>query len=795
MESSFALRTFQALTVIASALFFTIATIATWCSRTQEAKARDLRNVQFGLTCVETLLCWAEAAVNLEKSDPHEISDPDAVYALFLSLIWLAVSLSLTATPEIPPYPHLGTYAILFVCQGMVLVLSPRLTPSRDEQLITRSLLQQLQFTVEACLLGSFLLGRKEIIGNTGEVRPLLSHESTSDDIQEADKEEAQRRRIRNRPFWEYLASFKVFVPYMYPRSPKLRLYFGGMCITSALTRVVKIALPLSQGMIVNGLRQGIPYKAIVLYAVLGWLSYVFQAIEGWFSGRVTTDLMLALQRHCYDHIMGLSADFHDSKTSSITLKTTDRGKAVIDLLHDIVFQSLPTLIDLVSAVVTLTYLFGFYMGFMIAFTVVLFTWLAFKALAEKRPILRSCEDAYDAQYNQMCKSVSNWQMISYFRAIPYETQKYGEKVDISRKQMFRWYSYERLTWALRHLVHSISLVAVCIIVALQIERQQRGIADLVAFFTYWPRLTRSLAILISESSTVAGKLASAENLVALLEEKPRIEDSEGAEDFKFKGGAVDFKEVCFSYDGTRQVVKSLTFHVEPGQTVAFVGETGSGKSTLLKLLFRFYDVQSGSILIDGQDIRAVRMDTFREEIAVVPQNPPVFTGSVLGNVKYPGMDRTDEEVMDACDRAALHDKIMSLTHGYSQKVGEGGATLSNGEVQRLAIARVFLRDPGIVFLDEATSSVDNITEEKIKHSMRKFCQGRTTFIIAHRLSTVLDADLILVIQGGQILESGKHGDLLKLDGLYKKLWDSQVGIQSTPQRQEEDTIEENADA
>lgn len=259
--------------------------------------------------------------------------------------------------------------------------------------------------------------------------------------------------------------------------------------------------------------------------------------------------------------------------------------------------------------------------------------------------------------------------------------------------------------------------------------------------------------------------LIEAEQLLQLLETEPTITD--GAAEFQLGEGAIDFEGVNFSYDGTKPIIKGLDFSAFPGQKVALVGETGCGKSTILKLLFRLYDVGSGSVKIDGQDIRDVTLESLRSCIGVVPQGPVLFNDTVMNNVRYSRLDASDELVIEACKAAAVHDKISNFTDGYATIVGENGVKLSGGEVQRIAIARVILMDPRIVLLDEATSAVDSHTEARIQTALRRLTHGRTTFCIAHRLSTVMDADVMLVIKDGRIVEQGSPQELLKAKGEF----------------------------
>ncbi|KAL9028063.1 MAG: hypothetical protein Q9196_003510 [Gyalolechia fulgens] len=284
----------------------------------------------------------------------------------------------------------------------------------------------------------------------------------------------------------------------------------------------------------------------------------------------------------------------------------------------------------------------------------------------------------------------------------------------------------------------------------------------------------------------ILGLFVDAEALLRLFRQEPKVKD--GPNEFRLEKGAVEFKDVQFSYDGSKPIIKGLNLIVQPGQKIAFVGETGGGKSTLLKLLFRFYDATKGSLLVDGQDVRDVTAESLRRCMGVVPQDPSMFNDSVMNNVRYSKLDATDEEVMEACKAAAIHDKVLSFTDGYSTIVGEKGVKLSGGELQRLAIARAILKDPSIILLDEATSSVDTETESRIQSALSELTKGRTTFTVAHRLSTVIDADTILVIKDGGIVEQGSPKELLAAKGKYYDLWCKQVGIIS---KTEEKTTDE----
>ena len=281
-----------------------------------------------------------------------------------------------------------------------------------------------------------------------------------------------------------------------------------------------------------------------------------------------------------------------------------------------------------------------------------------------------------------------------------------------------------------------------------------------------------------SAQRELQSSLIDAEQLLEVFQRTPKVKDGQAI--LRLKEGAVSFKEVRFSYDGKKEVIKDISFDAQPGQKIALVGETGGGKSTILKLLLRFYDVSHGSISIDGQATWTVTLASLRDSIGVVPQDPSMFNDTIMANVRYARLEATDEEVMAACQAAAVHDKITTFTNGYASKVGERGVKLSGGELQRIAIARAILKDPKIMLLDEATSSVDTETEGQIQQALERLTKGRTTFIVAHRLSTVMNADLMLVIKDGEIVERGSPKELLKAKGKYYSLWSRQNGIVPT---------------
>lgn len=331
------------------------------------------------------------------------------------------------------------------------------------------------------------------------------------------------------------------------------------------------------------------------------------------------------------------------------------------------------------------------------------------------------------------------------------------------------------IAWIGEDSILELGLVGAAILAVHQIAHESVPVGSFAMLIYYWNSFAARLYQLISTRREFLAELVDAEALRELFERKPTVKD--GSVALEFKRGSVEFHDVSFSYDGEKNIISDFNLRVESGQRVALVGETGGGKSTVLKLLFRFYDPQKGCITIDDQDTKCVTLQSLRNCIGVVPQDPSLFNTTIMENVRYSKLDATDDQVTEACKAAAIHDKILQFPKGYLSKVGEKGVKLSGGELQRIAIARVILKEPKIILLDEATSAVDTETESHIQEALQKLTLGRTTFTVAHRLSTVSDADIILVIKQGSIVEQGPPHVLLKAKGKYFDLWTKQVGI------------------
>ncbi|KAK5044827.1 hypothetical protein LTR84_010365 [Exophiala bonariae] len=615
------------------------------------------------------------------------------------------------------------------------------------------------------------------------EAQPLLGTEQPTanrEEDREKYPEELDREKIRDRPVWQYLASFKILLPCMYPSSGQQKIHFVGICTCTFLGGILETVTPLCLGGVID-LLDGfhMPWRAIALYGSLTFANSdagIF-LVRDWLSAKMNIEMTTNLTQHSYNAIMNLSADFHDSKKTNITYSIIHNGQQVIDLFNDVLFVIFPMLLDVIAAASVLTYMFGPYMLYTITLTTVVFYWIMFTSLKQKTALRRLYVDAFHDADHQMSESFINWNTVSQFGQIQYEIGRYRDKSRAVQVLAMKSYFYSMITRAVRQLVPTMSFIAACAIAALQIIHHQHKISDFVVLITYWGQLIRPLGFLASKFTDIGNKSVSTEKLLVLLEKNPAVCDEELANPFIFRGGAIEFENVTFSYDRQRTVTDGISFRAEPDKTTAPVGLSGGGKSTIFNLLYRSYDIEQGRILIDGQDIKTLQMASFRKHIATVSQNPQVFNMTITENIKYPNPNASDESAIGAAKAAGLHSRILTFTHGYREKVGERGTKLSGGKLQRLAIARAILKDSDILLLDEATCSLDSITEAQIQVTLKELSVGKTVLVIAHRLGTIRHADRIFVVDDGRVKEAGRHDELItRKGGLYAKMWREQVG-------------------
>lgn len=445
------------------------------------------------------------------------------------------------------------------------------------------------------------------------------------------------------------------------------------------------------------------------------------------------------------------------------------------NLVQLVVFQILPIVLDFIIAMGYVTHLFDIYLmlaifgisAIYILLGIVANPWIQRKERVWTENGRTESRVAYEA--------VSNWLTIAYFDRNQFEKRRYGgvvqDLIDASYSYLYRLLCGN----AAQDLIMTAGFAGCTSLAMLQVVAGKKSVGSLITFITYWSAIKGTVKRVASSYQAISSTLINAERLLHLLYTEPSVTNAKSPKELIVNAGEVRFEGVSFAYDPRKPLIEKLNLVAEPGKTVAIVGTSGSGKSTLFKLLFRFYDICEGSITIDGQNLDKVTLSSLRSAIGIVPQSPTLFNRSILENVRYGRLNATEEEIIDACKAAAIHERIMEFPDGYEAKVGEGGVRLSGGELQRLAIARVLLKNPKIVVLDEATSAVDTSTEAKIQKAFQRLSSGRTVFVIAHRLSTVVGADRILVVEGGKIIEGGTHDELLANRGKYNELWTHQT--------------------
>lgn len=476
-----------------------------------------------------------------------------------------------------------------------------------------------------------------------------------------------------------------------------------------------------------------------------------------------------------FDQVMGLSMDFHDDKDSAEIMRAIDQGMALTDILDVLVTVLVPAFIDIFVSFWYFSYLFGLYASFMVVVGFAAYLALDIKSttwLFGKRRIKTKTSREESRVKHQ---AMQNWTTAQHFNRNSYESGRVKEAVFAVNDANVHYRVSSYLYRAMMSLC--VNLAKLCVIL-IAVYRISEGLAPVGSFTTllaYWTTLISPIRTLSMYFRIFSEQLIDAERLLVLFKMSPSVMEKQLAKELVVDKGKVEFEDVGFAYDPRKQTLSGINLTIEAGKTVAFVGETGSGKSTTMKLLYRFFDVTNGAIKIDGQDIRDVTLSSLRETLGVVPQDPSLFNMSITDNLRYAKLDATDEEIQAVCKAAAVHDQIMTFPDGYDSKVGERGIKLSGGELQRVAIARVLLKNPKIVLLDEATSAVDTDTEALIQEAFQKLSAGRTTFVIAHRLSTVKTADTIVVLHEGKIIEQGTHAELLEVRGKYYSLWSKQI--------------------
>lgn len=519
-----------------------------------------------------------------------------------------------------------------------------------------------------------------------------------------------------------------------------------------------------------------------VAYGFARLMNVGFQQLRDVIFARVGQRALRALALETFTHIHRLSMRYHITRKTGGLSRIIERGvKGVEFLLRFLLFSIGPLMLELLMISVILFFLFDVWYLAVVVGTISLYIWFTF-TVTEWRVKIRKEMNDQDTDANQKAiDSLLNFETVKYFGAERREAERYdGAMEQYVAAALKTSYSLAFLNFGQSILITG-GLIVVMVMAAMGVQSGALTVGDFVMVNAYMIQITMPLNFLGTVYREIRQALVDMGSMFDLLEQPSEVTDKPGANVLKVQGGDVVFDGVFFGYDTARPILKGVDLPVPAGQTVAIVGSSGSGKSTIGRLLFRFYDVGEGAIRIDGQDIRDVTQESLHEMIGVVPQDTVLFNDTIRYNIAYGRDGASFEDIKSAAKAAKIHTFIESLPDGYETTVGERGLKLSGGEKQRVGIARTLLKNPPILILDEATSALDTETEMEIQNELKEMGQGRTVLTIAHRLSTIADADRIVVLEDGVIVEQGTHDALLSSDGRYAHLWHRQ--------QQDEDTV------
>ncbi len=570
----------------------------------------------------------------------------------------------------------------------------------------------------------------------------------------------------------------KMLVPYI--MEFKVRIGFALLCLV--LTKVASVYLPFILKDIVDLLDQQqenrvylVPFGLVAAYGLIRLSIVLFAEIRDTLFGRVTERAIRRIGLKVFNHLHQLDLSFHLDRQTGGLSRDIDRGNSGLSfLMRFMIFNIIPTLLEIIMVVGILFFNYGIWFALITASSITCYILYSIKATNWRTEFIREANKADSTSNTRAIDSLLNYETVKYFTNESYEADAYDRQLENWEKAKAK----NRLSlFALnggQAIIISVSMTLMLGLAAYQVTYEQMTLGDFVLINAFMMQLFLPLNFLGFVYREVKGSLANIEHMFGLLLKKPKVTDVENAKDLEIKGGEVQFSNVSFAYDSKRPIIKNISFSIKPGHKIAVVGESGSGKSTLVKLLFRFYDVTQGSILIDGQAVDQVSQHSLRQNIGIVPQDTVLFNDTLFENIKYGNTNATDEEVHKAIALSHLSGFIESLPDGTQTQVGERGLKLSGGEKQRVAIARTILKNPAILVFDEATSSLDSHSEQAILKAIQTVAQDHTSLVIAHRLSTIVDADNIIVMNKGEIVEEGDHQTLIKKQGHYFKMWQLQ---------------------
>lgn len=518
-----------------------------------------------------------------------------------------------------------------------------------------------------------------------------------------------------------------------------------------------------------------VPIALIIAYGVSRIMMVALAQLRDAVFAKVGQNAVRQLAVETFRHLHALSLRFHLERRTGGLSRLIERGTKGIDfLLRFSLFNIFPTIIELALVCVILAYAFDIRYSLITAGTVVTYMVFTFTVTEWRTRFRRQMNDLDTEANTKAVDSLLNYETVKYFGNEEHEAQRFDRSMKGYEGAAIKTTTSLAVLNVGQTLIFSIGLTVLMLMAAQGIADGVLTVGSFVMINAYLIQLYQPLNMLGTVYREIRQALIDMETMFALLQVPAEISDKPNASDLEVAGGALEFDEVSFHYDPDRPILDRISFRVPAGRTLAIVGPSGAGKSTVARILFRFYDISGGVVRIDGQDIRDVRQSSLRAAIGMVPQDTVLFNDTIRYNIRYGRPEASDAEVEEAASLAQISTFIDSLPQGYDTRVGERGLKLSGGEKQRVAIARTILKNPPILVLDEATSALDTHTEREIQAALRSISKDRTTLIIAHRLSTVVDADEILVLDRGRVVERGRHAELLALGGVYASMWNRQ---------------------
>ncbi|MBO1038800.1 ABCB family ABC transporter ATP-binding protein/permease [Brucella pituitosa] len=576
--------------------------------------------------------------------------------------------------------------------------------------------------------------------------------------------------------------------PYMWPTErPDLRMRVVWATFYLVISKIVLILVPYFFKWVTNALNGQLDapgYIPLILTgAVMLVLAYnaakIIQAglnqLRDALFASVGQYAVRQLAYKTFVHMHQLSLRFHLERRTGGLSRVIERGtKGIETIVRFTILNTLPTILEFALTAVIFAFAYGFSYLLVVAATVWAYTWFTIKASDWRINIRREMNDSDTDANTKAIDSLLNFETVKYFGNETMEAKRFDASMaryeDAATKT---WTSLGWLNFG-QAVIFGVGMAIVMVMSAREVQAGTQSLGDFVFINAMLMQLSIPLNFIGFIYREIRQGLTDIEQMFDLLDVQQEVQDKPDARPLNVDKAAIRFDDVHFAYDSNRPILKGISFEVPAGKTVAIVGPSGAGKSTISRLLFRFYDVQSGSVTIDGQDVRDVTQESLRKVIGMVPQDTVLFNDTIAYNIRYGRTDATDEEVEKAAEMAQISGFIKHLPDGYQAMVGERGLKLSGGEKQRVAIARTILKAPPILILDEATSALDTATEQEIQSALDIVSRGRTTLVIAHRLSTVIGADEIIVLKDGLIAERGTHRALLKQDGLYASMWNRQ---------------------